>query len=179
VSTNYKRLAYSPTRTFTEARDFVRENRDEGCICPCCGRIAAVYDRALHATMAKEALLMYRVCGGEWGNWPDIYDGVPGYQGSSFPKLKHWELIEMSPEKEENGSLSGWWRILPKGIAFLENRLTVPKYATLYNNRLLDIHGPEWSVVDALAEKFNYEEMMSQPTNTAHIHNVERGFQRI
>lgn len=54
---------------------------------------------------------------------------------SDFTKLKDWGLIErVNPDiPDKKGYI---WQITPKGIKFITNQISVPKYVFIYNNQV-------------------------------------------
>ena len=54
------------TQTIAEAQDELFENLKEGAICPVCDRLAKIYKRTIHATMAKELISIYKIAGHDW-----------------------------------------------------------------------------------------------------------------
>ena len=76
-------------------------------------------------------------------------------------KLALWGLIEEDTRRKEDGGRPGQWRITREGHLFLEGRLKLPKYAHVYNHRLLGFSGPMISVRDAYKQFFNLRELMA------------------
>jgi len=135
--------------TLGEARDVLRELVEEGYRCPCCTQFAKVYRRKVHSSMAVALISFYRKHRLEWAEWE-------GRQ-SDEAKLRYWRLMEaqMAPHGE-----SGLWRITSLGEAWVFNRMTVKKYARIYDGRCLNLTGEQVTIVDALGTKFNYRDLM-------------------
>ena len=77
-------------------------------------------------------------------------------------KLQLWGLLEKRPPgrtKDENST--GMWRITAAGHAFLQQELTVPKYAHDYDNECKELSGPMFGLRDALGTKFSYWEIVN------------------
>ena len=59
---------------------------------------------------------------------------VPLKVGGDWAKLRFWGLIEECKNAEaDNKPRSGYWRLTANGSLFVQNRLSIPKYVTLYN----------------------------------------------
>lgn len=77
---------------------------------------------------------------------------TPSYitRSRTFPKLRHWGLIEAGERGE--------WRPTQRGVDFLEGRITVPKRVYVFNNEKRDESEEQVSARAAL-ESFDYKEM--------------------
>lgn len=142
-----------------EARAWLRERVDAGETCPCCTQFAKVYRRKLSASIARVLIAMWNNAGSEWVHLPAIRS-----RGQDEVLARHWELIEAMPDvtRDDGSSRVGWWRLTPRGTDFVHNHSRVPKYARIYNNRLLGYDGTETvSIIDALGTRFNYTDLMA------------------
>lgn len=144
----------------TVAKDWLRERVDEGVPCPCCTQFAKVYRRKINSGMARALITLYRT---------SLMDPSRHYHLTRLAPWTHeggqlawWGLITQDDPLREDGGQSGWWRITPGGVEFAQNRLLVPKYAEIYDGRLLRLNGDEQAgIMDALGRKFNYAELMA------------------
>lgn len=129
----------------------LREQVDDGAICPCCTQFAKVYRRKVHAAMALALIDFYRRNGRQWAEWP-------GRQ-SDEAKLRYWELFE---HVEAEHGISGEWRITDLGERWMRNQCGIPKYARIYDGRRLSLDASDGyaTIVDALGTKFDYHELM-------------------
>lgn len=156
--------------TVKQAREFLRARLDEGASCPTCLQHVQVYRRQITSTMAYVLVLMYRYAE-ENG---DLFFNVPRYlrglkdpnlpQGSDETKLKHWELIEAQSgvEGDDGNPRTGLYRITERGKQFVRGELRVPKYARIYNGKLLSLSKDETvSIREALGKRFRYSELMN------------------
>lgn len=146
--------------TLVEAKDWLRARVEDGVECPCCTQFAKVYRRKIHTTMAADLITAYRVTGHHWFHLPTLLDGRhPG----DFGKLAHWELVvEMPAVRADGSNRAGWWRVSDHGRRFVLGEIRVPKYAHLYDGRLLKLDRSEWvSIRDALGDRFNYDDLMN------------------
>ena len=132
--------------TIGEARAYVRQHLQSGVICPCCRQTAKIYKRALNQTMVKGLLWLVQE-----------YSKNPGYihvmslgpkwlvsKGGSFATLKAWGFIEEEPPPasvEDKHKATGRWRPTPKGVLFVQNAVTVPRYVLLYNKHVIGLEG--------------------------------------
>ena len=152
-------MTFTDAMTLAEARDELRGLvLDGGHPCPCCTQLAKVYRRTIHATMARSLIVMYRRSPTEIVHLPSLF---PRRAAADVPKLRHWGLIEEEAATREDGGRAGYWRVTPTGGAFVRQQLTVPKYAHVYDNRLLSLQGADVSVVDCLGKRFDYRELMN------------------
>lgn len=147
------------TQTIAEAQDELFENLKEGAICPVCDRLAKIYKRTIHATMAKELISIYKIAGHDW-----FY--LPQHQalqhGGDFAKLRYWDLVEEDDnERDDGSSRTGWWKVTNKGALFVEGKISVKKYTHVYNTECVGFSGKSVFIKDCLGKKFNYRELMN------------------
>ena len=131
--------------------------------CPCCDRYAQVYKRHLHFTVAWQLIRLYRLNGlSEYVNACELI--MTGQHGTGdFQKAKYWELIERRPltKAEDTKKSSGWWRLTPKGLDFVLGRITIPRFAMVFDDRVIAFEGKLVSVQDALDARFEYTRLMA------------------
>jgi hypothetical protein len=145
--------------TLGEVRDWLRARVDKGTRCPACEQDAKVYRRKIYAGMVKALVLMYRE--GDFSR--RLYVHVPSIdpaRGGDVAKLEFWGLIEEERVKREDGGRAGFWRVTARGEDFLQRKTMVPKYARIYDGRLLNLLGPLVGADDALGERFKLDELM-------------------
>jgi len=145
--------------TLGAARDWLREQVDDGVECPCCTQLAKVYRRKVLAAAAIALIQVYRRVGTEWVHIPSLSSKIAA-TGGTWALMAHWQLIEEATEKRDDGGRAGWWRITPYGERFVRNTLSIPKYARVYDGRLLSLVGEQVTIVDALGTKFDYRDLM-------------------
>ena len=142
--------------TLAEARQWLREVVDDGARCPCCTQLAKVYRRKVHATMARTLIRMYRATTpGEYLYLPSIPQKSRDCTGMAW-----WGLIDEEKTRRDDGGRAGWWRVTPHGVEWVLRLITVPKYARVYDGRVLRHEGDPVSIVDALGTKFDYRDLM-------------------
>jgi len=151
--------------TLGDARMLVVREIDVGCVCPACAQHARVYKRKLNAGMAASLCWLVRVAGPD-RQWVQVNKSAPAWvvRCRELPKLVHWRLLE-DRENEDDSSkrTSGWWRPTAEGVQFVREQLTVPRYIFLYGNALMGFSEDETGVREALADSFDYGELMSAP----------------
>jgi hypothetical protein len=150
-----------------EVRAWLRGRVEDGETCPCCLQFAKIYRRKITAPMARVLIAMWRVGGRDWVDIPalakSIYTDRTRATGGDETKARYWGLIEPKPnERRDDGSLRvGWWRLTHAGVSFVRGENTVPKYARIYDGRLLGLDYSEHvDITDALGTRFDYRELM-------------------
>jgi len=118
--------------------------------------MAKVYKRKVNSGMAVSLIKMYRAGGTNFQHIPTTVGG----RSREEAKLRYWGLVEEELERRPDGGRAGWWRVTHTGRLWVLNRSTIPKYAYIYDARLLDMDGEPTSIRSALGEKFDYEELM-------------------
>jgi hypothetical protein len=145
--------------TLAEAREWLAEQLEEGGItCPCCGQFAKIYKRKLNANMTRLLITAYRMAGLAWFHGPTLLRDGTG----DLAKLRYWGLVIEESRARPDGGRTGWWRVTPWGESFAKNLTRMPKYALIYDSRLLklDPSAGNVSASEALEDKFNYSELM-------------------
>lgn len=150
--------------TLAEARAELRELVDDGHACPCCTQFAKVYRRKIHATMARQLVYFYRRAGTDWFDLPQLSGEVTGTRawGGDAAKLRYWALLVEADIERDDGGRAGWWRLTSDGVLFVCDELRVPKYARIYDGRCLGLIGEPIGIRDALGDRFDYRELMSE-----------------
>lgn len=135
--------------------------------CPCCGQLVKLYRRSLSNAPARWMIKLYLHDGNEGREYvymPEVLNTMRGTpsQGGYGNLGQYWDLTDRMPGIRSDGSNRvGWWRLTDDGREFVLDHLTVPKYAYVYNSKLFDFDGPEWSIRDALGTKFDYNDLMN------------------
>jgi len=139
--------------------DVMHEAKKKGCHCPVCGQFVKVYRRTINKS---SAVLLARACRkfGEDISF-HITDLIEG-GGGDFAKLRYWGLIEQIENNNDKKKHSGKWRLTKLGVYFVKHGQTLPKYALIYDGKLLDFDGDELiTIQDALGKDFDYQELMA------------------
>lgn len=151
---------FSDDMTLEAAQELLGEKLAAGEVtsCPCCERTAKVYKRTIHTTMARSLIEIYTVAGMGWCRPIDIV----GKNSPDLVKTRWWGLMMPLEGRREDGSdRVGQWRITADGQEFINAKMSVPKYAHVYDNRKLRLSGPQVTIQDCLGEKFNYNDLMN------------------
>jgi hypothetical protein len=146
--------------TIKEAKDFLRGNWEKGVDCPCCKQFVKKYSRKLTTSMSVGLISLYVKSKQNIGQSVHIKD-IEMVNGGEFAQLKRWRLIQDEVNDDEKKRTSGMWNITQKGINFVENRITVPKYCDTYNGKTLGFSEEMTSIKQSLPDNFNYAELMN------------------
>lgn len=128
--------------------------------CPCCDSTLKIYQRSINATMARQLIKLSHFNGYTHTSHL-IPSGLPG--SGDFTKLRYWGFIEeKSHDRKEHPEKrsSGYWRITPDGLEFVNLRIKAQKYAHVYQGKVIDFSGDMVSILKCLGDKFNYSELM-------------------
>lgn len=129
--------------------------------CPCCGRHAQMYHRHLHHNAAKKMVQLYRLGGAvEYIHTSRlIEDGETG--AGDFSKGKYWGLIAEAENNWEHKRTSGNWKLTPKGVDFVLGRITIPKTALIFDDRVFGFSEDHVDIHSCLASGgFSYADLM-------------------
>lgn len=129
--------------------------------CPCCGRYAKVYRRTLHTSVALQLITLFKKGGHR--KYIHVSELIPpGTSGSGdFTKAKYWGLIEEQEHVADKTKKSGYWALSDKGVAFVRGNWNIPKYALVYDDRVLGFDGEEITIRACLGNEFNYSQLMA------------------
>jgi hypothetical protein len=120
-----------------------------------------VYRRKLNSGMAYALIRFWRAAGRDFAHKPTVLRGV-GAAARDESLLRFWGLLEEEQARREDGGRAGWWRVTELGERFVLDRVRLPKYARIYDGRLLELDASQTlSVVEALGERFNYAELLA------------------
>lgn len=148
------------TDTLQEAKDLLNENwRKKGAICPCCGQFVKLYDIKIPGVAVADLIRLYRLSNRKPGHYEHV-STFSNLQSRSFPKLVYWGLAQSMPNDDPKKRTSGMWAITQLGVEFIEGDL-IEERAFVFNKKCRGLHGKLISARDALGNKFNYEELMS------------------
>jgi len=146
--------------TLGEVRDWLRTRIEKGTHCPACEQFAKVYRRRIYAGMVRALILMWRE--GDYAR--RLYVHVPSIdpaRGGDVAKLEFWGLIEEERAVRTDGGRAGFWRVTRRGQDWIERKTTVPRYARIYDGRLLSLTGVATSIDDALGGTFRLDDLMA------------------
>ena len=151
-------LDLRPTTSITAARVKVMhevcQNHNQ-VVCPVCDGLVKEYKRKLHSAMAMFLIKLIKQFDytKDWVHTREIFSGEKAATDGSY--LVHWGLVEKRLNK------SGYYKPTMKGRLFAGNFVRVPHQVYLLNNKVQGWSVGYTSIVEALGDKFNYEELMS------------------
>jgi predicted transcriptional regulator len=150
----------TPESSLEKTRQYLRDNYEDGCICPACKQNVKLYPRMVGATQARALILLNQLSkGNTWVHIREIVTRI-NVQGD-FAKMIYWGLIEEQQNDSEKKKNSGLWKITEKGVKFINNEITIAKYANVYNSQLLGFSEGHITIEDSLGKKFNYTELLN------------------
>ncbi len=139
----------------------------DGGVCPCCDRFGKVYKRKHDRVMAEGLLWLYELSrkhGME--KFHNKGNKSPRHvvrNGGSLAFNRHWGMVQQKPNpKDPSKRTSGQWRITTKGVWFVEGRLTIPKYCTIYNKVPWRFSEEKTDISGSLGRPFHYRELMDE-----------------
>lgn len=151
-------MTMNPAATLLQVRKWLSINAHDGADCPACGQYVKVYKRKITSTMARSLIEMYREAGKEYAHLPTVISSQRADEG----KLAYWGLLEEEKVRRPDGGRAGYWRVTDLGEAFIRSGLAVPKYAYVFNGKVLSLdNSVNVSIKDALGTKFDYAELMA------------------
>lgn len=148
---------FTETMPLAQAQSILRTMVDDGANCPCCTQLAKVYKRKVNAGMARSLIVMFRAAGLEWQHVPTTV----GRKSAEEGKLAYWGLIEEEKVRRPDGGRAGYWRVTPVGEDWIHHRVSIQKYAKVYDGRCLGFDGERVSIHDALGTRFSYDDLMA------------------
>lgn len=160
----------SRNATLEEAKKFLRDNWDDGAICPACTQVVKLYKRPITSSMAYALILIYKYLEShpdmEWvhmNNYLNTIEGLPfPVKSGDNAKLRYWGLIEEMLEVRKDGSKrAGYWRVTELGKQFVNEEIGVQEYAKVFGSKCYGLAGEHVGIKDALGKKFNYKELMA------------------
>jgi hypothetical protein len=148
--------------TIEEARDWLAEHLHVGERCPVCEQHARIYHRKLNSGIAYALILLYRAgANGMWVHKPTVLKGE-GASARDESIARYWGLLEEETEvKRDDGGRAGYWRLTPRGVAFVRGVEAIPAFARIYNGKCLGLEGAPRTIRECLGQRFDYEELMS------------------
>lgn len=145
------------TTLLADAKAWLRARLRDGERCPLCSQRAQIYRRPINARMALALIELRRAATpGDWVHLPTI---VPN---SGDPaKLRYWQLIEEELVQRPDGGRAGYYRLTDRGLGFLTGTVTVPRYALIYDSRLLGFEGEPVTIADCLGRPFDLDALLA------------------
>lgn len=144
--------------TLKEAKDFLNANWKVGVDCPCCKQFVKLYPTTFSSNMAIFLISLVRLY--EKNKRPIHYKECK-FGSRNYPHLAKWNLM-VTDKCETDKKTSGFWTPTEHGIAFANNKCSVKSKAYLYNNTMFGFGGDDIKIIEALGNKFNYQQLMSE-----------------
>lgn len=130
--------------------------------CPCCSQTVKLYARKITSRMvvglkaieARGVMLSTDV-------------SQIGGGGGDVSKLRYWGLIQLGiTTVVVNGKRTDKrsWKCMPKGVDFLYNNLSIPKYAMIYRDQLFGFSKEMTTIHDCVDDDFDFHDLM-RPSN--------------
>lgn len=152
---------FSPQAPLAQLRSWLLSKVSDGAECPVCTQHVQVYRWSLYSTAGQALILFYRLGGTQYFVHSRSLKRAGHTGQGDASRLKNWGLLEEEKARRADGGRSGYWRVTPLGEAFVRGNATVPKYAHVYNNRVLKMDGPDVTIHDVLGNKFSYSDLMA------------------
>jgi predicted transcriptional regulator len=134
----------------------------EGQRCTCCDQYVKVYKRSLNSVTCQQLIKLYRLGGSE--KYIHSSHIATSTGTGDFSKARFFGLLKEQPnEKNKDKKTSGYWKLTPKGVDFIMNKIQIPKYVIVYNNRALGFDDEKTQdITDCLKSgNFSYYELMN------------------
>lgn len=150
-------------RLLIEARARVISNLDEGVECPCCGQWCKLYRRKFNSGMARIIIWLVKTYEDQnrkgWINVPEV---APVFvrRSNEVSRLCLWKLAQERDNEDPARRNSGMYRPTKKGWQFVRRRITIPSHVHVFNNEIKGWSDTHVDIVEALGEKFHYQELM-------------------
>lgn len=138
----------------------------------CMGKVQ-FYPRSVNSDIARALLYSYPLFKRNPGKWLHLSQYLAkehDFRSGDYSKAVYWKLLERSPEERPHGKKSsGKWRLTERGLAFLEERYTVPNSHVLeYIHKPIPgtYYGGPRTIRQALGRNWNYDQLMAGHTDT-------------
>jgi hypothetical protein len=137
--------------------------------CEKCGQVVKDYGRNINETMAVGLWILRkyfdRPDATEWLHIERHFKTITWVSATGtgdVPKLRHWGLIEsMEGLREDGCRKTGFYKITPKGVAFVDGRIRVMSHYHTYNGEILGYYGKPIYFRDTRWRRFNYRDLMN------------------
>lgn len=131
--------------------------------CPHCGRYAQIYKRHIHATIANQLIMLFKL-GGHSGKYVHAADIIPDGQAGpgDLTKAKYFGLIQPMPDNNEAKKSSGYWTLTDDGHKFVTGKKEIPAYLLIFDDKVIGKSEDTIYISDALdSGGFNYGELIN------------------
>jgi hypothetical protein len=145
------------TDTIEHSREWLDENRHEGVSCPSCEQYVKVYRRTINGGMVRTLATMYQNAGLEFVHVPSLKVDT----NHEVSQLAWRGLVEEEKRVREDGGRAGFWKVTLAGALWLKGMTSAPKYAIVYNNKVLELTEDDTvRVTDVKTKNFNLQEII-------------------
>ena len=154
--------------TMAEAKEYLHDNWKKGVRCPCCGQLVKLYKYKLDASKAVGMISAYKLdkkYRGESFHLTRDFANVLKKNANAlhYTKMQYYDFLRPDTSKEDPSKKgSGWWYVTKKGKDFVEGRIRVPAVFYVYDGKCIGFGKETVNVREALAEKFDYEQLMAE-----------------
>lgn len=129
--------------------------------CPCCERYAQVYKRGIHQNLVHFMRTLNAAPTDDEG-FVDVPELLRRFRAArDFCVLKYWGLLEQKQNPNTHTRTSGRYRLTARARSFLKGEQTLPKYALVFDDRVLEFSKEHVSISDVMQEKFDYSELVA------------------
>lgn len=137
--------------------------------CPVCERYAKISKRKINSGMAAALCWMVKAYDEEW---LDVPNTAPRHvlRSNQHTTLELWGLVERKPNDEDPTKKHlGLWRPTKRGVQFARNMIKVESHVFIYNNKRVGASDTLIGIRAALADKFDYEEIIGTKCTPAEV----------
>lgn len=142
-------------------------DRGDDCDCPVCGRFAKVWRRKIHASIAAWLVALYRAgAGTRFVHIDEVMPYLPpalrakARSSSDYCIIKYWGLaFQDAANQGDDKKVSGKWRLTQDGWRFARGEMSIPKYAYVFDDKVLKFDGDDVFIKDCIGNSFSYNEL--------------------
>jgi hypothetical protein len=151
--------------TIKEIKTFFHDHAKKGVVCPACDQFVKIYERPVHNAMARALMNLYRLNYTKAGYYHiDDFTRDGKKTLGDFAKFRYWGLAVEEPKQDgvTAKKTSGRWAITEKGKNYVLGKISIQKYAIIYNKKKIGYSEEHATIKDALGKKFDYQELMGE-----------------
>jgi len=150
--------------TLENAKEWAREKmREKAISCPLCAQTIKMYERKFTSSQAAFLLRMAFLVGFDTSieiHYSEVNDKL-GFCCNEYGSIGRWGLIEKCLEKRADGNSNGFWHLTNEGVLFAKGESRISGTIMIYNDRRYAFGGDLIYIKDALGDRFDYDELMS------------------
>ena len=146
-------------------KKYLKDHFHEGVECPACWQNVKLYPRNITSAMAYGLILLVNSGKTEFFHIEDFLkeQNCSSSIRGDIAKLRHFGLLERLAVKRKDGSSrAGYYKVTDKARQFVLGQVTVAKGVSIFNNTVYGYDKEQINIVDALDNKFNYNELMGR-----------------